>query len=326
MCLVGSHVDALYTGRTVSVADRTATNVIFTDCKERIFRASAQPALGYYPAMLDGAESAAASNGHRTTGIVNLSSVITGALLPVDDRPRAVVSALICHPRLPAGGLMSGESVDTPLHAGAPLSGVIVPDHGDRDRDAGAEEGGGLEGVLLARASKPRAATADKAELRRKWLAVAQRAYALLGPNALSSSASSATSNSSAGHGRESAAKAAGSKRGSLREAQSVLDLAYGLPPFTASTSGAGSGIINSSSAANLTNAAVAAASEEAFLLDNLSMLLGKLVKVMSCFRFACQVLGTLTSHVLWWIAQAVLAARFLIAEIRDSIYSCSIE
>jgi hypothetical protein len=44
--------------------------------------------------------------------------------------------------------------------------------------------------------------------------------------------------------------------------------------------------VLNSSSAANLSTAAVAAATEEAFLLDNLNMLLGKLVKVSPILLF----------------------------------------
>ena len=44
--------------------------------------------------------------------------------------------------------------------------------------------------------------------------------------------------------------------------------------------SGIGSSIINSSLASNMSNTAVALAAEEAFLLDNLNLLMGKLTKV----------------------------------------------
>lgn len=159
---------------------------------------------------------------------------------------------------------------------------------------AGGEEGGDVtaqspeEGAPAARTSKPRVATADKLELRRKWLGVAQRAFQLLGPSALSSGGGSAASSAgSAGGIRGSGSGASGGgKRGALSEAQAVLDAAYSLPPYVVPTSGAGSGVLNSSSAANLSTAAVAAATEEAFLLDNLNMLLGKLVKVSPILLF----------------------------------------
>lgn len=303
------------TGRTASIAERTASNVVFSDCKERVFRIAAQPVLGSFPASLhpDLFQRSSAAVGATGTPDDDLPVAITSTM---DHSPQgltgtvasfgntnadrhAVFTAIICHPRQQQQTFLSlqteqdhGEhlesNVDTTAATSSSLFNPVFVKKGTskvgKKKDKGKEdsatvavgETSGEQGATQCstadgaqRISKPRGATADKVELRRKWVGVAQRAQALLGPMALSGS---------------SASTGKGARQGTLSEAQALLELAYSLPPHSSAMSSTGSSVINSSSAASMSSAAVAAASEEAYLLDNVNTLLGKLVKVALMF------------------------------------------
>jgi hypothetical protein len=309
------------------VADRSASNVVFTDSKDRIFKAPPQTLLGAYPAMLNSSSSRLglagaphAENGESndlraTLMAASLSAPVEAAaeaadparpLVPArggDSAPKyALFSAIISHPiQKDALAKLAADAVEASLAeareqeaathkvpAGGssrkklPAHGEVALAHAEPSVD---EVGADEKAVAAGRPSKPRGASADKAELRRKWLNIAQRAAFLLGPTAFTSGSGSASGQSAA----SSTAGGKANRRGSLEEAMAVVDLACALPPYSAAAIGSGSAVINSSSAANMSTAAVAAATEEAFLLDNVSALLGKLTKVCLCFHLlAC--------------------------------------
>jgi hypothetical protein len=320
-----SPLDALITGRTVSVADRSASNVVFTDSKDRIFKAPPQMLLGAYPAMLNGSRSLLAGAPHAENGESNdlratlMAASLTapvevmsdasaaesarslGAARSVDSVQKyALFSAIISHPiqkdvlaKLADDAVEASAAEVRDQDAAAqkgPAAGSArkkIPTNTEgavMHAEPGVEDVGADEKAVVAgRPSKPRGASADKAELRRKWLNVAQRAAFLLGPAAFASGSGSSSGQSAS----SSAAGGKAGRRGSLTEAQAVVDLACSLPPYSAAAIGSGSAVINSSSAANMSTAAVAAATEEAFLLDNVSSLLGKLTKVRPQTRLA---------------------------------------
>ena len=151
------------------------------------------------------------------------------------------------------------SAVATDDRASTPIAGLLTTTStttATTTTSSGAGSGGEEDEEVqpVQRLSKPRGASSDKVELRKKWLQVAQKASALL-------------------------------HRGTLTAAQAVLEQACALPPYSNNVF-AGSAVVNSTSAANMSNAAVAAAQEEAALLDNVGTILGKLVKATVAARF----------------------------------------
>lgn len=337
--------DAVFTQKAVAMTERTASNVIFSDCKDRLLRVPPHAMFGaYYAAFNHGRLPNADSNHHSASSaasaaaaafggaIAGLANILTGHSEPSHSsaglgtpahsagaRPSSsttattsssapqqlvIFSSIISHP-------MQQADCERLLSAAAKLtsSGDLIVDakpkisitasrkskskssHEDLTKDAsadlitittttattatttvtatsaGAGSGGEEEEEVFVRASKPRGASSDKAELRKKWLYVAQKAASLL--------------NQGQNQGYQSASNHTVNGRGTLVAAQALLEHACTLPPYS-NMSFSGSAVVNSTSAANMSTAAVAAAQEEAGLLDNVGVLLGKLVKVSS--------------------------------------------
>lgn len=323
------------------MTDRTASNVIFSDCKDRLLRVPPHALFGaYYAALNHGRlpQYEHNNNHHQSASAAHTPSVVPTNLLAASafggavaglanvllGNPEsslaasssggnahaaphatqyAIFSAIISHPmqqadcerlllaasKLSASGELlplpdtseTGEadarrnklsiasskrsktktntsSDDLTVSSSTTAPDLITASSAVGNRSGGEDEEVHEE-VQVQRTSKPRGASSDKAELRRKWLAVAQRAAALMSNNNNSSSST---------------------HRGSLVAAQVLLEQACALPPYSNMSSFAGSAVVSSTSAANMSTSAVAAANEEAGLLDNVGVLLGKLVKV----------------------------------------------
>ena len=315
-------IDALLTGRSVTVADRTSSNVIFSDCKERILRAPSQTILGTYPAVLSSVNPRvpfiaghSENSGNQGVTAALLSAGVTSPLSLTHPGPSsplsnsnsargvqfAVFSSVVSHPRqeelVARLALENVKPEPLDILAGKPTQkmSLLSSNKNKKDNtkntvvtsiddtistntiDINTTEDNNTT-TSIVRTSKPRGASSDKVELRKKWLNIAQRAYILLNQPSLPGNYNQ--NHSSTNNNSNNTINKQIKQRGSLEEGQILLDIACNLPNYTPAMSGIGSSIINSSLASNMSNTAVAVAAEEAFLLDNLNLLMGKLTKV----------------------------------------------
>lgn len=315
------YLDAVFAGKSLSVVERTASNVIFTDLKDRLLKIPPQSLFGAYYGSFNSSSHrlptedsrAMATAASVTSALMSAASLGSGSgenswgesasLAPqsAGKAKYAIFSPIITQPmqQLLAEELFAKPKV-LPLAAtveadeqvskkGRASSGGRKKDNRDDSKPTSTatsasvaasvstltEDEAALSDAVAPlaapvveepalRVSKQRGASSDKVELRRKWLSVAQRASHCLGQS------------SSNGH---SASNSTG--KATLAEAQSLLDFACSLPPHHTIMSLSGSSVVSSSTAAGMSTAAVAIATEEAALLDNVSVLLGKLVKVL---------------------------------------------
>lgn len=360
-----SSTDAVFAGKSLSVVERTASNVIFTDLKDRLLKVPPQTLFGAYYGSFNASGPvrlpAPAEDSRHAAVAASVNSALLAAApgANTSDQTKgdgannaahhgtkhAIFSSIITQPMqqaraaellaLPRSLLAAPTAVDEQASKKARSS---VGNGGRKKEDTKStasttssttanltEDDAALSDALLPivvpvsdeplqRVSKQRGASSDKVELRRKWLAVAQRASQCL----------------------------ASPKKATLAEAQALLDLACGLPPHHNVMSMSGSSVVSSSSAAAMSTAAVAIATEEAALLDNVNVMLGKLVKVMHFHNEKCATvkktlfavnvcrLGRSFADFLYSclcsMRQALLTTRYWVSEVRDAIYCCSLE
>jgi hypothetical protein len=180
-------------------------------------------------------------------------------------------SSLISHHRYPVRSVASSEGIAA---AGAAAAGAELSLGGDNDNDNDGQDSqkppgsdapvdkqqpsacasAAVPAGGAVRASKPRGASSDKVELRKKWVACALKASAYL--------------------------SATGPHRASIVEVQALLDAALQLPPYNPSMSFINSAVVSTVTAASLSSASVTTVTTETALLESASTMLGKLLKV----------------------------------------------
>ena len=214
-----SHLDAIYTGKTLGIAERLSSGLIFSECKDKLFRVPPLTLLGTYESMLQ-------SNIHRPIdnevgGVVPVSvpvSLCRETDMNVDQyqdddlflnntplKEYQLFSSLITCPLRSQSDIcllsnMNDKKTDTVIELVSEESLLLqtnntLPNNKKKNENINSSRINLKTTNLLidskdedksnsnnARISKPRGVANDKLELRKKWITIAKQANHMMHP------------------------------------------------------------------------------------------------------------------------------------------------